>query len=260
MLHAVVIGINIFSDRRVRRLRYARADAEAFAKLLNDRIHPAERSVRLLCDEQATKERILITIGEELPRVVQPDDVVILYIASHGSPEVDNEDSDASRYLITHNTQYDHVFATGIDMERDLSLLFQRLQRPRLVALFLDTCFSGRGGGRTFEGPHLKRFRASHRQAARPTISIKDLELGEGRVMMAACDDDQVAREDPEFGHGIFTYYLLQELGRPAAGPGVLSINALYDRVTEAVVTRTAGNQVPVINGRLRLAGLPLLG
>ena len=104
MLHAVVVGIDRYSDPDIRKLGYARADAEAVAELI-ERIHPAERDIRLLLDEAATKRNIMVEIGDRLPRVTGPDDVIMLYFAGHGSPETTMGPDDAARYLVVHDTE-----------------------------------------------------------------------------------------------------------------------------------------------------------
>jgi uncharacterized caspase-like protein len=261
MLHAVFVGIDRYQDEAIRGLSYARADAEAFKELIEEHIHPAERRVRLLTNEQATKRDILVTIGEELARMATlPEDVVLLYFACHGSPEAESTVDSASRYVIVHDTEYDNIFATAIDMERDLVRLFERIRAPKLVLLFMDACFSGRAGGRTFEGPHLSRARAEFRQT--DPISLKNLDLGEGRLMISACDDNQVAREDSRLRHGVFTYYLMEALRQVDSNSNMntISLNALYDNVARKVSDYTDGRQTPIINGRARLAQLPLFG
>lgn len=258
MLRAVVVGINRYRDPDIRNLSYARADAEAFGKLLADGIHPSERSVRFLLDEEATKRNLMVAIGEDLARVATPDDVILLYFAGHGSPETESGPDSIARYLIAHDTEYSSIYATGIDMERDLQRWFERIAQPKWVLMFMDACFSGRAGGRTFEGPNLRRARADARET-RP-ISLKQLDLGEGRLMMSACDDDQVAREERDLKHGVFTYYLLQMLKLPNQEHATISVNRLYDDVTRVVREHTGGRQVPILNGRSRAAQIPRLG
>lgn len=256
MLHAVIVGIDKYLDQEIGELSYACADARAFAQLLDERIHPPDRRVRLLLNEEATKRNIMVAVGEELPRLAKPADIVLLYFACHGSPETEASPDEASRYIVAHDTEYGNVYATGIDMERELTRWYSRVS-SKLILLFIDACFSGRAGGRTFEGPQLKRVRPRYRGA--PPIRLKTLDLGEGRLMMAACDDDQVAREDTELGHGIFTYHLLNALKRQAADNPTISLHALYDEVLLEVNTHTGGRQTPIINGRSRGARLPRL-
>lgn len=257
MLHAVVVGINEYHDPDIRNLLWARADAEAVAALIG-RIDSSQRSVRLILDEEATRGHLMEVIGEELPRVVTSEDVVLLYFAGHGAPEAQAAPDSVSRYLVTHDTRYGSVFATGIDMERDLSRLFERLSRPRLVLMLIDACFSGLAGGRTFEGPVLRRSRAHTRDLV--AISLTDLDLGEGRLMIGACNDTELAREDALLGHGVFTHCLLQ--GPPQShhvGERTIGIHSLYNAVAGEVRSYTKGRQTPVINGRSAYAQIPNL-
>jgi uncharacterized caspase-like protein len=256
MLHAVVVGVDRYQDPSIQDLSCARGDAEAVAKLL-ERIHPHEREVELLLDENATKYNVMEAIGKRVAeRARGPKDVVLLYFACHGSPELAADPDFASRYLVLHDTRYDSLYTSGIDVEHELTHWFTRIHGPTLVLSLIDACFSGRAGGRTFEGPNLRRKRAEYRAEA---ISLRDIELGEGRIIMSACDDDQKAFEDERLGHGLFTHYLLQ---RPAsADPALPSIGVLswYEEVARAVRQHTAGRQVPVLNGRSALAELPYL-
>jgi uncharacterized caspase-like protein len=258
MLHVVAIGIDRYEDPSIMSLHHARDDAEAFGRLFEERIHPEERQVSYLLDEKATQENIKDAIGERLARVVRSsDDVVILYFACHGSPETNQSPDETARYLIAHDTQFKKIYATGIDMERELPRWFNRLSKPDLIVMFLDTCFSGRAGGRTFEGPSLKKARAEERASG--LISLKPLDLGEGRIIITACDDDQVARESHKFGHGLFTYALLDVLNAKDNTQDTISISQLYDEVSKLVRKLSRGLQEPVFNGRLNSAQLPLL-
>ena len=254
-LHGVFIGINKYSDPRISSLRYAKTDAEQFywavtkSGLTSDQIN-----IQLLTDAEATRPAVLRAIGEVLPRTVRDQDLVILYFSGHGSPETSAVPDGVSRYLITHDVDYANVFSTALDMERDLSRLIERIPSA-LIIVILDTCFSGRGGGRTFEGPLLRQSRTGWRISTR----LSELNLGEGRVIMAACDDDEVAYEELSLGHGVFTYYLLRALTAQDTLDISVGISSLYDTVAQQVNTFTQGRQNPVLNGRVSLARLPLL-
>ena len=71
--------------------------------------------------------------------------MVLMLFACHGSPETSGSIDDISRYLVLHDTAYDSVYATGLDLEREDSVLIERI-RSRLVVVFIDACFSGRAG------------------------------------------------------------------------------------------------------------------
>jgi uncharacterized caspase-like protein len=255
VLYAVVIGIDEYEDNRIRNLDHARDDAEKFASRILQNIHPSDRKVVVLLDSAATREAIRIAIGEVLPRATREGDVVIVFFAGHGSPETSGALDETSRYLIAYDTNYESIYATGIDLEEDVTRWFKRVSAPKLMLFFIDACFSGRAGGRTFEGPRLKEIRAKNRSGA---VRLNELKLGTGRAILAACDDDQVARETSKLGHGVFTHELLQALSVESADR-TISVTELYDRVRERVSSRTAGRQQPVLSGRIVGARMPAL-
>jgi uncharacterized caspase-like protein len=257
MLRAVVIGIDKYTDPKIPNLRYAKKDAEAVYELLLSGIFPSDRSVALLTDESATKRNLMVAIGEELVRTTSHLDTVVIYFAGHGSPETVVGSDEASRYLVLHDSEYENIYATGIDMERDLSRWFTRLRDPNLIVMFLDCCFSGRAGGRTFEGPHLHRVRTRYRGPS--PVKLRNFDWGQGRLIMTACDDDQVACEDDRLEHGIFTHHLLAKLQADEGCDPAIGIGELYEGVCKAVRGATGDRQIPIINGRGRAPSLPRL-
>lgn len=137
MLHAIMVGINKYRDPSIDDLSYARKDAEDFGTLINERIHPSERQVRFIFDEEATRRNLMVAIGEDLARVAtNPDDIILLYFAGHGSPETESSPDEVSRYLVTHDTEYECIYSTGLDIERDLPRWFERIQEPKLLFFF----------------------------------------------------------------------------------------------------------------------------
>lgn len=256
MLQSVVIGIDRYRDPGIRDLACCRRDAMAVRDLLCN-VHPSDRRVEVLLDEEATRERIMVSLGEDLPRRCEVGDLVVVYFAGHGSPEIDSAPDEVARYLIAHDTDARNVYATSIDMEHDIVRLLHRLARPRLVLVLLDACFSGRAGGRTFEGPRLRRWRADERASG--PIRLADLDLGDGRLLISACGDDEVAREEPALGHGVFTTYLLRGPARTGADGATVTVTSLYDHLAHEVRQHTSGRQTPTLNGRAVLAQLPNL-
>lgn len=256
MLHAVIIGIDLYADPRIHNLSFAGYDARTIASLLCDRIAPNERRVTLLLDEQATRANIMKAIGEDLARASRPGDTAIIYFAGHGSPERAAPRDEDLPYLVAHDTDYERIYSTGIDMVHDVTRWLQRLGAG-LAVLFLDACFSGAAGGRTFGGPVYLANRGRFRDEL---ISIKDLDLGAGRVIIAAANDDEVALEFESLGHGVFTYHLLEALRQSPAGSPTIGVATLYESVASAVRQATSTRQNPVLNGLLERGALPLLG
>jgi uncharacterized caspase-like protein len=258
MIRSVVVGLNRYASSTISPLAYAVADTNAFVSGLQTRFSQSELDLCVLQDEKATKKNVTVAIADQLPRRTTKDDVVVLYFAGHGSPEADDSPDRTSRYLVVHDTEYESICATGIDLEHELIHWLRRLVPPRLVVVFIDACFSGMAGGRTFEGPRLRRMRAN-RMVLRAR-SLADIDLGEGRLIITACDDDQVAFEDSSLGHGVFTFCLLDALTSVPPDLDAVDIATLYQTVATRVRERTRGAQTPIINGRSRLARFPTLG
>src|SRR5262245_8041681 len=89
--YAVVIGINEYKDRRIRKLQFAQAAAEAMHATLTDpklgRFKP--ENVTLLLEEQATERRIRSELNTELPKRASKGGTVFIYYAGHGAVELD---------------------------------------------------------------------------------------------------------------------------------------------------------------------------
>ena len=72
--------------------------------------------------------------------------------------------------------------------------------------------------------------------------------LGNGKVVIAACKPDQYAYELSSHNHGIFTFYLIQGLfGDAADSEGHLTVTNLYSYIARNFEKRT--NQTPVYRG-----------
>jgi uncharacterized caspase-like protein len=245
MLHAAIFGIDRYADEKIRDLEFARADAEAVAAALSRGV-AAERQLSLLVDERATKARIKRVITEELPRQIEPGDSVLLYFAGHGSPEVDGADAAPSVHIVVHDTTYTQLYATSINVASELAAWMRRLP-ARVVLVVLDASFNGAGGGRTFEGPGLwsgPRLRRLER------LSLAGLSLGGQGAMLTACGEKEVAREDRELRHGVFTHHFLETLRSDLRVGSPVTVAALHRQVSGRVRDATLGRQGPVLYGR----------
>lgn len=141
---ALVVGVNEFRDSRVTPLKFAVKDSEDFASYLTDPKGGRFQSqrVRTLTNKQATLEGVRTGIGW-LRANAQPDDLVVIYISSHGSPR-DSDPNNVS-YIIMNDTDLTDsagLYGTSLQMI-DLVQQINREIKARRVVLFLDTCFSG---------------------------------------------------------------------------------------------------------------------
>jgi hypothetical protein len=250
---AVVIGVGHYESVAIPRLRYTVSDAEAIYETL---IGPAgfrKENVLLLTDRSERKptlRNIKWALGTFLGRSAQKDDTVLIFFAGHGAPEVDTrglERDGLAKYLIPTDADPDDLYSTALPMD-ELQTIFGRIEADRVVA-FLDACYSGAAGGRTFAS---KKTRAG----AVDDLFLERLTRSKGRAIVTASRPAEVSIELPELGHGIFSFYLVSGLKGAADlnRDGIVSLQELYEYLEQQVTTKArsvGGNQHPVMKGEL---------
>jgi len=256
---AVVIGVGEYENKAIPRLRYAARDAQAMYDFLTTQGGYPKQNVILLTDatpDKPTLQNIRRALGDFLSRRPGRDDMVLIYYAGHGAPEVDaagNESDGLSKYLIPRNADPDSLYSTALPMD-EIQRIFARIPSERVVML-LDTCYSGTAGGRTFA-------RQQTRAGGISDQFLERLTRSRGRVVITASGPNEVALESPTLGHGIFTYYLLEGLRGKADrnGDGIVTVSELYEYVEDQVdrAARLAGGrQRPLMKGEIE-GTLPL--
>jgi uncharacterized caspase-like protein len=250
---AVVIGVGRYESAAIPRLRYAVADAEAIYQTLTGPAGFKRDNVLLLTDRSERKptlRNIKWALGTFLGRSAQKDDTVLIFFAGHGAPEVDPrglERDGLAKYLIPNDADPEDLYSTALPMD-ELQTIFGRIEAERVVA-FLDACYSGAAGGRTFAS---KKTRAG----AVDDLFLERLTRSRGRAIITASRPAEVSIELPELGHGIFTYYLVTGLKGAADlnRDRIVSLQELYEYVEQQVTTKAravGGNQHPVMKGEL---------
>jgi len=257
---AVIIGVGRYESPDIPRLRYTVPDAEAIYQVLTGPAGFKKEHVLLLTDKTEKKptfRNIRWALGTFLARSAKKDDTVLIFFAGHGAPEVDPrgiERDGLAKYLVPIDADPDDLYATAFQMD-ELQTVFGRIEAERVVA-FLDACYSGAAGGRTFTS---KRTRASHVD----DLFLERLTRSKGRAIITASRPAEVSIELPELGHGIFTYYLVQGLKGAADlnRDGIVSLQELYEYVEQQVTQKSravGGSQHPVMKGELE-GVLPLV-
>jgi len=245
---ALVIGIGKFQDKNIPQLH-----------------------VSVLTDLQATTRNIREKLNW-LARSAQPDDLVVIFIAAHGSSR--DLDTSGVNYIITADTEispktgadrdrtsdtdkyvdHDALFATALPMVDIANTVASRVRAQR-VAVFLDTCFSGAAAG----SGGTKNVSAAMNFKPVSTPTLDRMREGAGRVILAASEANQESLESSALGHGYFTYYVLQGLQQ---SKGMDPMGKLYLYVRDQVSARAQQKQVPVMSqsdqGDLIVLGVPL--
>jgi uncharacterized caspase-like protein len=256
----VVIGVGRYENPGIPTLDYTVADAEAFSRTLIERGGFKQEHVLLLTDtteKKPTLRNIKWALGTFLARSAARDDLVVVFYAGHGAPEIDQrgvESDGLAKYLVPSDADPDDLYSTALPMD-EFQTIFGRIEAERMV-VFLDACYSGAAGGRTFAS---KKVRASRVD----DLFLERLTRAKGRAIVTASRPAEVSIEVPELGHGVFTYYLLQALRGAADGnrDGIVSLQEVYAYVEQQVTRRAralGGNQHPVMKGELE-GPLPLV-
>ncbi len=227
---AVVVGVGTFKDSRVRALNLATKDArDLTAAITNPDVGRFRReNVRTLVDDEATLSNIRKAIGWVRERV-DPNDLVLLFFASHGSPR--EVDPNGVSYILTNDTDTSDgasLYGTSLQMI-DLVENVSRDIRASRVVLVLDTCYSGAATISHHRGLKIVRDPGSTY-----SVALKKLMTAPGRAVVASSQADEQSMESPRFQNGYFTHFLLEALSQPA-GQGTL--DGLFTYVREHVST-----------------------
>ena len=228
-LFVLAIGVSRYKDSTLN-LNFASVDAKAVAdafKKQSDRVYKEIR-VQVLLDENATRTQILQAMGTFLGRAVSSD-VVVIFVAGHG---VKKEDT-GSFFFLPYLANVNNLLDQGLSwyaFEEAVNTLKQRVQN---IVLILDTCHAGamqlsmRGlrGGQDLSRPFARK----------------------GYYALAASYPDESAAENDQWGHGAFTYAILEGLrGRADVNQdSLVDVLELFHYVESRVADLTEGRQHP---------------
>lgn len=250
---AVVIGVGRYDNPAIPPLRFTVADAEALYEVLIGQAGFKKDNVLLLTDKTERKPSlrdIKWALGTFLARSAKKEDIVVIFFAGHGAPEVDPrgvESDGFAKYLVPSDADPNDLYSTALPMD-EFQVIFDRIEAEQLV-VFLDACYSGAAGGRTFASKRTRAVRVDE-------VFLDRLTRSKGRAIVTASRASEVSIELPELGHGLFTHYLVQGL-RGAADldrDGIVSLQEAYQYLEQQVSQKSravGGNQHPVMKGEL---------
>ena len=241
---AIIVGISEYEDARLN-LTWANRDAQKLYELIQT---PAgggfePERIELLIDGKATTAAVTRALRTFLKKPAR-EDVVLLYFACHGTPDIDRPNI---TYLLTHDTDPDDVSGTALPM-REIDLSLQENLLAEKVVIIADTCHSasiGNAGGRRDAG----------NDAGAINAYLEKVSQAHGGVaLLTSAESNETAREGKQWGdgHGVFTHFLLRGLQGEADGygrpkDGVVSVGELFDYVRDNVKRATDDQQHPAI-------------
>jgi WD40 repeat protein len=224
-LYVLAIGVSRYEDSNLT-LRYAAADAGdvvAALKSQEGRLYDAV-VIKLLRDDEAT----LRNVTEALDWIAQQAtsrDVALVFLAGHGM------DDEGKYYFLPTDVDLDRLRRTA-EPQSDIDESLQRIAGKALF--FFDTCHSGSVmGGRRGVAPDINGV-------------VNDLASAEnGVVVFAASTGRESAFEREAWGHGAFSFALLEALTGKAGvfHDGVITLASLEYWLAERVKKLTEGHQ-----------------
>jgi len=222
-LYAIVIGINEYKNPKLQ-LNFAVADATLFADTLKMGASPLFDKVeikRLSLKEETTRENIMKEL--KAMQSINPDDLFVLYVASHGTVD------DGEYFLITSNvgsTRTERLKTDAIGQSVFKELIGNIPATKKLI--IIDTCNAGALGD-AIQVALLTRGMSED-------TAMKILSRAVGSTILSASTSMQEALEGYQ-GHGLFTYVLAEGLkGKADKGnTGYVKTTALADYVDNEV-------------------------
>jgi uncharacterized caspase-like protein len=248
---ALVVGIASFEDKVIPPLDYTASDAKSFADVLLSPQYGQFKSenVHVLLNDQATTRKIKEQLNW-LARSAAPNDLVVVYIAAHGSPR--GVDTAGVSYIITHDTDIgpdinnpdiDSLYATALPMV-DLANAIATRVRAQRTAIFLDTCFSG-----NLAQPDKKLMVPGIASGSVGPATLDHIRQGSGRIIFTASGVDEESLESDSIKHGYFTYYLVQALEQQNGAIPLTQAFAYVDQhVRSRAQTEAHAEQNPVMS------------
>ncbi len=220
--HLLAVGINRYADPRLD-LVYAAPDALALREALGRRL-PSPGLVRILTDQQATRQGILGALAE-LARQAGPEDSAIVSFSGHGLR------FRGHFYLLPQDlglgdAAQDPLARAVSDSDLEEALL--PLQARNLL-LVLDACHSGQA----LEASDWRRGPVNAR-------GLGQMAWEKGMEVLAASQSQEVALEAWQvngavLGHGLLTWSLLEGLKAAPRRDGSLLVRDWLDYATARV-------------------------
>jgi caspase domain-containing protein len=241
---AAIIGVSRyqFRDAGLNDLQYADADARAIRDFLlqpnGGGFKPAD--IIYLENGGATTDLVRDALMRFLPKATA-NDLVFIYIASHGSPDPFEPQK---LYFLMNDTKVANMSKTGLGMF-ELQELLDHMVKAQRVVVFIDSCHSaGIAGAKLVTDRQLERLENNVFNLYASKLSTET-----GRAVLTSSDVNEISEEGANWGggHGVFTWALLEGL-RGAADANrdhFVTAGEVFNYVSNQVRRETNSRQNP---------------
>jgi hypothetical protein len=214
--YAVIIGIDRYQNLPPdRQLQNAVKDAKGVEAALKKNFC-FDRIITLL-NEEATRERILELLTEELPAEMGKEDSLFLFWAGHGNQE--KSDYGDMGYLIPFDGSVDKI-RKNITMAEIRDTVSKKLPAKHIFYV-MDACYSG-----------LLTTRSVDSKSRRDLAYLKEITKENVRQVLTAGGKNEEALDGGPKGHSVFTGRLIEILEN---AQDFITANELQARIKEKV-------------------------
>lgn len=180
---AVVIGAGNFKENRLNGFfAMDKAAYDFYDYLVDPKAGRFDKThVKLLVNSAATRQNVMNNLGSGwLGKLAGPDDIVVVFISTHGFPT-----TDGSTYLCAYDCALDNVYSTCLSMQDLMQTLKSQVKSDRIL-LVLQACYSGAaeltaGSKALFNGYN---------------VDLNKVVLGKGYVILTSSKADQMTWGD----------------------------------------------------------------
>lgn len=243
---ALVVGVSNFADSDLN-LKYAAKDAIDFGKFLESGAKFAPDHVKVITDKDATRDNIIKQLGTGwLGRLARPNDLVVVYVSSHGS--VSRDEAGGVNFLVAHDTQANALLGTGIPMQWLSQIIKEQVHSDRVVVI-LDVCHSGAVSG-------------GQKGLTRDTNKFDPakLDVGAGQAIICSSAPEQVSWESKNYANSVFTKRLIEALQQEKSSVDLNKAYAYLKEQVESEVLRDRGQlQTPLLFSKAWKGAPPVL-
>jgi tetratricopeptide (TPR) repeat protein len=239
--YAVVIGISEY--QRLASVPYADHDAMLFRAHLKSPRGGAlpDNQVFTLSNKEATRAAVSNLLEQVFTRLAGPRDTVYLFFSGHGMDEVQQN---AERgFLLESDSDPQEKSSSAYSLTELRNLIQARSRAVERIFLFADLC-------RAASYQH-----SPNRINAVVTEQLADISPQAAAMLSSGSEQESQAANDPEGGHGLFTYYLVKGLQGEADQDknGSVTFDELFKYVEERVSRATANQQRPMEFGAVSI-------
>ena len=268
---AVLVGVNKYSKLDAKyQLSGCGNDVALVQSVLEGKFGFAPENIRVLLDEEATRDAILGAM-DSLVEESEKDDIVVFHYSGHGSTRTDMEGDEPDgmdETIMPHDSGRAPHENRDITDDMIYDWLLRLSQKTKYVTVIFDCCHSGTVTRDSF-GLKARAVEEDNREFEpfQPSVPVEEsapatrdagpsgwVPVGERYVLFAGCRDEELSYEHKHeengktVGYGALTFNLCQELQRVEPG---MTNRDIADRIKTRVAAATKDRQHSQMEGAL---------